>query len=112
MGETMRTAVLVFVFTAATLSATEIRIVRHQAVSMRDGVTLYADLYRPSATGRYPTLVVRTPYGVQRDGVHEPMTKFAQHGYAVLVQDVRGRYESEGRWDPFRNEAEDGFDTI
>ena len=42
----------------------------------------------------------------------EALIKFAQHGYAVYVQDVRGRYESEGKWDPFRNEANDGYDTI
>jgi len=90
----------------------EIRIERYQAVPMRDGVKLYADVYRPKPDGRYPVLVVRTPYGVQRDGVHEAMIKFAQHGYAVVVQDVRGRYESEGQWDPFRHEARDGSDTV
>lgn len=90
----------------------EIRIERYQAVKMRDGVTLYADLYRPAAPGRYPVLVVRTPYGTQRDAVHPVMTRFAQNGYAVLMQDTRGRYESEGRWDPFRHEAEDGKDTV
>ncbi len=93
-------------------SLREIRIDRHQAVPMRDGVRLYADVYRPAAEGRWPTLVVRTPYGVQRDGVHAAMIRFAQNGYAVLIQDVRGRYESEGKWDPFRHEAEDGYDTI
>ena len=40
------------------------------------------------------------------------MIKFAQDGHAVYVQDVRGRFESEGKWDPFRNEANDGYDTI
>jgi len=90
----------------------EIRIERYQAAQMRDGVVLYADVYRPRAEGRYPTLVVRTPYGVQRDGVHESMIKFAQRGYAVVVQDVRGRYESQGDWVPFRSEARDGYDTI
>src|SRR5262249_24630161 len=90
----------------------EIRIQRHQAARMRDGTNLYADVYRPRADARYPTLIVRTPYGVQRDGVHETMIKFAQRGYAVVVQDVRGRYESEGQWDPFRHEAQDGSDTI
>lgn len=79
---------------------------------MRDGVNLYADLYRPRKEGRYPVIVVRTPYGVQRDGVHQTMIRFAQHGYAVVVQDVRGRYESEGVWEPFRNEANDGYDAI
>ena len=90
----------------------EIRIERYLAAPMRDGVKLYGDLYRPARDGKFPVLIVRTPYGVQRDGVHENMIKFAQHGYAVYVQDVRGRYESEGAWDPFRNEAKDGYDTI
>lgn len=79
---------------------------------MRDGVTLYADVYLPAEPGEYPTIVSRTPYGVQRPGSHERFIKFAQHGYAVVFQDVRGRYESEGVWEPFRNEAEDGYDTI
>ncbi len=90
----------------------EIKIERYQPVPMRDGVKLYADVYRPKSDGRYPVLVVRTPYGVQRDGVHETMMKFAGRSYAVVVQDVRGRYESEGKWDPFRYEAKDGFDTV
>lgn len=90
----------------------EIKILRYRAVPMRDGVKLYADVYLPRAEGRYPVLVVRTPYGVQRDGVHETMMKFAQRGYAVVMNDTRGRYESEGKWEPFRTEAEDGYDTI
>jgi putative CocE/NonD family hydrolase len=90
----------------------DIRIERHKPVTMADGVVLYADVYLPAETGRYPTLVTRTPYGVQRDGVHEMMLKFAQHGYAVVVQDVRGRYESDGKWEPFRDEAKDGYATI
>jgi putative CocE/NonD family hydrolase len=89
-----------------------IMIQRHVAAPMRDGVKLYADIYRPKPEGRYPTIVIRTPYGVQRDGVHENVIRFAQHGYAVVVQDVRGRYESEGVWEPFRSEAKDGFDSI
>lgn len=90
----------------------EVRIERHKAVRMRDGVVLYADVYMPATPGRYPTIVTRTPYGVQRDGVHQTMIKFAQRGYAVVVQDVRGRYESDGKWEPFRDEAKDGYDTI
>ena len=90
----------------------KIRIERHLATPMRDGVKLYGDLYRPARDGKFPVLVIRTPYGVQRDGVHQSMIKFAQHGYATFVQDVRGRYESEGQWDPFRNEANDGHDTV
>ncbi len=89
-----------------------IRIERHKAVTMRDGVKLYADVYLPAAPGKYPTIVIRTCYGVQRDGMHPTVVKFAQNGYAVVVQDVRGRYESEGVWEPFRDEAKDGYDTI
>ena len=89
-----------------------IRIQGHVAVPMRDGVKLYADIYRPSREVRFPTLITRTPYGVQRDGMHAAVIKFAQRGYAVVVQDVRGRFESEGAWDPFRSEAKDGYDTV
>ena len=91
----------------------EIRIERNKAVPMRDGVILYADVYRPAKPGQYPVIVTRTPYGLQREGVHhERMIKFAQRGYVAIVQDVRGRYESEGQWNPFRDEANDGYDTI
>jgi putative CocE/NonD family hydrolase len=89
-----------------------IRVDGHVAVPMRDGVKLYADIYRPRREGKFPVLVVRTPYGVQRDGGHANLIRFAQHGYAVIMQDTRGRYESEGQWDPFRHEAQDGYDTI
>ena len=91
----------------------EIRIVRQVAIPMRDGTVLYADIYRPVKPGKYPVIVTRTPYGLQRDNVHhERMTKFAQNGYIGIVQDVRGRYESDGKWEPFRDEANDGHDTI
>ena len=90
----------------------KIRIVSNIPVPMRDGVKLYADLYRPVRDGKFPVLIIRTPYGKQRDGIQETKVLFAQRGYAVLVQDTRGRFESEGGWDPFRNEAQDGYDTV
>lgn len=91
----------------------EIRIERNKPVPMRDGVILYADVYRPVKPGKYPVILTRTPYGLQREGVHhERMIKFAQRGYVAIVQDVRGRYESDGKWEPFRDEASDGHDTI
>jgi putative CocE/NonD family hydrolase len=105
--------ILCFAFQSnASYPLNEIRIERHKAVPMRDGVSLYADVYMPAAPGKYPTIVTRTPYGSQRDAVHQNMMKFAQRGYAVVVQDVRGRYESDGKWEPFRDEAKDGYDTI
>ncbi len=90
----------------------EIKVHANVAVPMRDGVRLYADIYRPARAGRYPVIVVRTPYGKQREGIHRDLIAFAQRGYAVVVQDTRGRFESEGDWDPFRYEAKDGYDTI
>ena len=90
----------------------QIRIQRYTATPMRDGVKLYSDLYLPARQGRFPVIVIRTPYGTQRDGMHQTAIFFAQRGYAVLFQDTRGRYESEGQWDPFRNEGRDGYDTI
>lgn len=96
-----------------TASGHDVRILRYQEVPMRDGVILYADVYLPEEPGEYPTIVSRTPYGVQRhSGIHERYIKYARQGYAVVFQDVRGRFESEGKWEPFRNEAEDGYDTI
>ncbi len=89
-----------------------IRVDTHVAATMRDGVKLYADVYRPRREGRFPVIVVRTPYGTMREGAQTELVYFAQNGYAVVMQDVRGRYESEGQWDPFRSEAEDGYDTI
>jgi len=66
-----------------------IRVDSHVAVTMRDGVKLYADVYRPQREGKFPVLVTRTPYGVQRDGMHRDVIRFAQRGYAVVVEDTR-----------------------
>ena len=91
-----------------------VRILRHQSIQMRDGVKLFGDVYMPEKPGRYPTLVVRTCYGVQREAInlHQDMFTFARNGYAVVMVDTRGRYESEGKWVPFRDEAKDGYDII
>ena len=83
------------------------------AVPMRDGVILRADILVPSATGRFPTLVYRTPYGKQfalREG--STFEKAVARGYAVVIQDVRGRYASDGAFLPYQNEGRDGYDTI
>ncbi|NOT62054.1 MAG: CocE/NonD family hydrolase, partial [Acidobacteria bacterium] len=76
---------------------------------MRDGVSLVADVYRPKAEGKFPVLLIRTPYN-RRD----PDTGFylAARGYVVIQQDARGRFSSEGEFNPFRNEMNDGYDTI
>ena len=78
-------------------------------VTMRDGVRLIADIYRPTAPGRYPVLLQRTPYN-RRDAATG--TLLASHGYVVIIQDTRGRFDSEGDFEPFRHEADDGYDTV
>ncbi len=79
-------------------------------VMMRDGVTLRADIYRPKEEGRYPILLQRTPYN-KTSGVDFGMLAAAA-GYVAIVQDVRGRFTSEGEWYPFKWESQDGFDTV
>src|ERR1700678_374845 len=79
-------------------------------VPMRDGVTLATDIYRPDAEGRFPTILVRTPYN-RATAQSVPQSRwFAERGYAVLQQDVRGRWDSDGHFYAFKNEANDGFD--
>jgi uncharacterized protein len=83
------------------------------AVPMRDGVTLRADVLRPRGSGGFPVLVYRTPYG--KEPALEEYTTFrhaVEHGYAVVVQDVRGRYASDGEFRPYEKEGRDGYDTI
>ncbi|MBL0389186.1 CocE/NonD family hydrolase [Tumebacillus sp. ITR2] len=81
-------------------------------IPMRDGVELSADLYLPEAEGSYPTIISRTPYGKNSDVTIANSKFYASHGYSVLVVDVRGRGDSEGKFIPYRNEGLDGYDTI
>ena len=88
----------------------EVRVERNAAAKMRDGVTLRADIYRPKADGKFPVLLVRTPYDKQ--GIMNFGLRAAELGYVVIAQDVRGRFTSEGEWYPFKNESLDGYDTV
>lgn len=87
-------------------------------VRARDGVMLATDVYRPAlggapAPGRFPVLLERTPYGKRRTVLNQAGDYFARAGYVVVMQDVRGRFESDGEWS-FLSEQEgpDGFDTL
>ena len=94
-------------------------------VAMRDGVRLATDIYLPAGDGPFPTLLERTPYGRNAQTRRErtaadprPMrrgevaARFAGNGYAVVVQDCRGRFDSEGRFTKYLGEANDGADTM
>jgi uncharacterized protein len=85
--------------------------VLHVRIPMRDGVQLSANLYRPGEPARVPAILVRTPYGKGAD-ITPHYEAFVQHGYAIVVEDVRGRYESEGVFRPLEQEGKDGYDTI
>ncbi len=83
------------------------------AVPMRDGVVLRADVWRPAAGDRFPVLVYRTPYGRGDAASASGITRAAvARGYAVVLEDVRGRYGSGGEFEPYRHEGKDGYDTI
>jgi uncharacterized protein len=77
---------------------------------MRDGVQLAANIFRPTGEGRFPVILMRTPYG-KPDEKSSDAKRYTAAGYALVVQDCRGRGKSEGVWDPFRYDAGDGFDT-
>jgi putative CocE/NonD family hydrolase len=91
-------------------SASEVSVERGVAMKTRDGVTLYADIYRPAGEGPFPVLLQRTPYDKNNASVfaHQAVAR----GFMVVVQDVRGRYTSEGEWYPFKHETDDGYDTV
>jgi putative CocE/NonD family hydrolase len=81
---------------------------------MRDGIKLSADLYFPAdLTGRLPTVLIRTPYNKKTFRLDKGVARWlAGHGYAVVVQDVRGKYESDGLFTTSANDRNDGFDTM
>jgi predicted acyl esterase len=83
-------------------------------VAMRDGVKLATDIYRPvrngqPVDGKFPVILMRTPYN--KESTAQIANTFVPHGYVVVVQDVRGRYSSEGHWRPHVDDPNDGFDT-
>lgn len=118
VGSTVRTIPLI---AAVVLSATtgaraqqSYAVIAQNGVAMktRDGVTLYSDIYRPRADGKFPVILMRTPYDKSVSWAVTPSYQIAAHGYVVVVQDVRGRYTSEGEWYPFRHESDDGYDAV
>ncbi len=103
----------VFVFFAIFIQAAETYTVVMQTgveTKMRDGTILRADIYRPDAGGTFPVLLKRTPYDKRTESKFA--MKVAAHGYVVVIQDVRGRYSSDGEWYPFKHEIDDGYDSV
>jgi putative CocE/NonD family hydrolase len=91
--------------------AYKVRVEHDVRIAMGDGVTLSADIYRPDTDGHFPALIERTPYSNNAQDEIADSKWFAERGYVVVNEDVRGRYDSDGKFYPYRNEANDGFDT-
>ncbi|WP_067726015.1 CocE/NonD family hydrolase [Oceanobacillus damuensis] len=88
---------------------------REVACTLRDGIKLYANIYRPNDDGKYPVLLTRLPYDKNLPNFShryiDPI-RLAMNGYVVIIQDVRGRFASEGEFEPFVQELKDGYDTV
>jgi uncharacterized protein len=86
------------------------------AVPMRDGVTLRADVYRPTTTESVPVILMRTQYGKKAAQVqpsrYQTPEWFASHCYLVVTQDIRGQYASAGTFSEFTNDQNDGYDSV
>ena len=96
-------------------AAYDVRVTQNERVAMVDGITLATDIYHPQTEEPQPTILIRTPYG--RNGTFAFLEiffayRFAERGYNVVLQDVRGRYESEGEFIPYASEACDGETTV
>ena len=91
-----------------------VRIEFSHFAAMRDGVKLSADWYFPTdLAGRLPTVLIRTPYNKKTFRLEKGVaTWLASHGYSVVVQDVRGKYESDGEFTTSANDRNDGYDTM
>ncbi len=90
--------------------------VKQETASMvtRDGIRLDADIYRPESEEKFPILLMRQPYGrkIASTVVYAHPIWYASQGYIVVIQDVRGRGTSQGKFNLFAHEIEDGFDTV
>ncbi len=95
---------------AASLAEAKFIFEEEVPIPMRDGTTLRANVARPTPEGRYPVILMRTPYGKPgRD--NGDMKRYAEAGYVMIAQDCRGTGSSEGTWDPFAYDVHDGLDT-
>lgn len=80
--------------------------------TMRDGVGLATDVHFPAGEGPWPVILVRTPYGRRTAEIADRYTFYTEHGFALAIQDCRGRFDSGGIYRPFLDDEADGFDTV
>jgi len=92
----------------------DVKIEENVVVPMRDGINLRANVYRPNVDGKFAVVLSRLPYGKDEPYCAMPVhgRYWAKKGYACVMQDVRGKFASDGVFDPFVNEVNDGYDTL
>ena len=90
----------------------KVKVLHEVECRMRDGTNISTDVYMPAEGGPFPTLMTRSPYGKYSEATVLRHIYQAQKGYAVVSQDVRGRFDSEGEFYPFITEATDGHDAV
>ena len=90
----------------------EVKATRGHKAKMRDGIRLSVDVFQPKADGKFPAILIITPYS-NNPGYQTRGSWFAKRGYVVAVADARGRFDSEGEWDPFNpTHKTDGYDLV
>lgn len=97
------------------MESTRVIIEKNVPCTLRDGTVLRADIYRPDQEGQFPILLTRLPYN--KDLPHYAQRflnpiQAAEKGYIVIIQDVRGRYHSDGEFGGYESESLDGYDTV
>ena len=92
--------------------STSMKVETNIAVPMRDGTILYANIYRPEGAGPFPVILQRTPYDKTMGARMLDPLRATASGYAVMIQDTRGRYASEGEFYAFKDDINDGYDTV
>ena len=92
----------------------KLRIDYNVPAKMRDGSVLMANIFQPAEGGPYPVALTRTPYGkdYMTGFPYMDVVRLAQCGFIVVIQDVRGRGGSQGEWELFANEGQDGYDSV
>jgi uncharacterized protein len=98
--------------TAGAAQPYDVVIQRGVSMTTRDGVRLSADVYHPKSPDKFPVILVRTPYDKSAGWIVGSAFQIVPRGYVLIIQDVRGRYTSEGEWYPFRHEQNDGYDAV
>ena len=103
---------LLLVFVAVLFCSSSVIAVEptEEMVAMRDGVKLSTIIYLPEGSGPFPVVLIRTPYGKQSQT--RANAEWTRNGFALVVQDVRGTFKSEGKYRPFVDDQLDGYDTI